>query len=123
MKGMGRVRFLASLPAIRQDLADGFPLKAIYRRHQARLGMSYAQFTRYAAAALRAELAAASPLHSAMRRRAGSSPAAPPASPTTARIQDAGHPPSPPGGFHHDPVTRPGEAEDLLGPGFLKRRP
>ena len=68
MRGMARVAFLAHLDAIRTELTQGFPLKAIYQKHQAKLGMSYTQFTRYCAQLPRAE-AALSPATASMGRR------------------------------------------------------
>jgi hypothetical protein len=47
MKGVGRVAFIAHLVEITAELDAGWPIKAVYENRKERLGMSYAQFTRY----------------------------------------------------------------------------
>jgi hypothetical protein len=47
MKGVGRVAFIADLVEITAELDAGWPIKAVYENRKERLGMSYAQFTRY----------------------------------------------------------------------------
>jgi hypothetical protein len=47
MKGVGRVAFVAHLAEITAELDAGWPIKAVYENRKERLGMSYAQFTRY----------------------------------------------------------------------------
>jgi hypothetical protein len=47
MKGVGRVAFIAHLAEITEELDAGWPIKAVYENLEERLGMSYAQFTRY----------------------------------------------------------------------------
>ena len=47
MKGVGRVAFIAHLAEITAELDAGWPIKAVYQNRKERLGMSYAQFTRY----------------------------------------------------------------------------
>src|SRR5215831_2027053 len=47
MKGVGRVAFIAHLAEITAELDAGWPIKAVYENRKERLGMSYAQFTRY----------------------------------------------------------------------------
>ena len=46
-RGMGRVHFLALLPAIREAIEQGWPMKSLFERHHNELQMSYPQFTRY----------------------------------------------------------------------------
>ena len=47
-KGLGRVRFLARLEAIREAVRQGYPVQMIYETQQREgLGISYSQFTRY----------------------------------------------------------------------------
>jgi hypothetical protein len=47
MKGIGRVAFIAHLAEITTELDAGWPIKAVYENRKERLGMSYAQFSRY----------------------------------------------------------------------------
>jgi hypothetical protein len=47
-QGLGRVRFLARLEAIRVAVGQGYPLRMIYEAQQRDgLGISYSQFARY----------------------------------------------------------------------------
>lgn len=46
-RGMGKVVFLARLDGIAQMAAQGYPLRAIYDRYAAELGIGYRQFLRY----------------------------------------------------------------------------
>ncbi len=48
-RGIGRVAFLAHLPAIQQGVDEGWPLTALYEKHQAELVITYSQFARYVA--------------------------------------------------------------------------
>src|SRR5260370_24134010 len=42
--GVGRIALFARLDAITADLADGWPMTAIYKRHMAGLDISYSGF-------------------------------------------------------------------------------
>src|SRR5580692_10752779 len=44
--GVGRVAFFARIDEIRTELAQGWPLTAIYARHKSALGISYGGFWR-----------------------------------------------------------------------------
>ena len=44
---MGRVRFFAQLPGVREKVTQGYALSVIYRQYQSVLGISYSQFRRY----------------------------------------------------------------------------
>ena len=44
---MGRVRFFAQLPLVREKVTQGYALSVIYRQYQSVLGISYSQFRRY----------------------------------------------------------------------------
>src|SRR5579859_6645516 len=44
--GVGRVAFFARIDAIRAELAQGWPLTAIYARHKDALGIGYSGFWR-----------------------------------------------------------------------------
>ncbi len=46
-RGAGRVPFLAHLQSIRSMVEAGWPLSAVYEKHQDVLEISYIQFTRY----------------------------------------------------------------------------
>ncbi len=48
-RGIGRVAFLAHLPAIQKGVEEGWPLTALYQKHQAELVITYSQFARYVA--------------------------------------------------------------------------
>ena len=126
MKGMARVAFLAHLDAIWAELAQGFPLKAVYQKHQAKLGMSYTQFTRYCARLPRAEATLAPA--TAVRPKQPPTPAiprlgpqpvaaSPPPAPQIRGPANAGHQSVQPARtFNHDPLEKPGDRERLLGP-------
>lgn len=48
MKGMGRYAFLTVVDEIRSEISAGMPIKAAYEKRAGELGISYAQFRRYA---------------------------------------------------------------------------
>jgi hypothetical protein len=48
MKGMGRYAFLTVVDEIRSEISAGMPIKAAYEKRAEALGISYAQFRRYA---------------------------------------------------------------------------
>lgn len=52
--GMGRVRFFAQLPLVREKVTQGYALSVIYRQCQVVLGISYSQFRRYVSQHVRA---------------------------------------------------------------------
>ena len=127
MKGMARVAFLAHLDVIRTELSQGFPLKAVYQKYQAKLGMSYTQFTRYCAQLPRAEAAlfpataitpGQAPSPRPRSQQAPKAQAGPPSPvPQTKGPAYAGHQPVQPARtFNHDPLEKPGDRERLLGP-------
>jgi hypothetical protein len=62
--GIGRVAFFARIDAIRAELAQGWPLTTIYKRHKDALGVGYRGFcrlvTRHAADARPVDVRAAS---------------------------------------------------------------
>jgi hypothetical protein len=110
MKGMGRVVFIAHLDAIRAELDAGWPIKAVFQKRADKLAISYAQFARYVDKIVRgnARGRAAPPEQSPNRGQPPADPLQPPRRKTDP--------------FHHSPVAREGEIDDLLGPNFLKRR-
>jgi len=95
--GEGRVAFAALAPEIAKALEEGLPMTKVYALFEARLGMSYRQFVRYA-----------NPSRPAKERQRDPSPR-PLQKPVRAEARD--RPPSPrqlPGasdarGFHFDP--------------------
>lgn len=115
-RGVGRATFLAHLADITAELDAGWPLKVVYENRGGRLGISYAQFTRYVDRLVRH---AASP-------PAKASPSPPPSPPMTRPIpgvsagpvasegsSHAGHRPF--RTFNHDPLERPDDRRRLLG--------
>lgn len=138
-RGDGRAAFVRHLPAIRREIASGEYLTVIYARRAAALGITYSAFRKLVSR--HAEDA------KPVRRRpygSGKAPFAPPPVPvpalptapprpaaTRSAVADGGsdarHEPSPATpagrpGFRHDPRTKEGEPERLLGPGFLGDR-
>jgi hypothetical protein len=131
MRGMGRARFLAEARAIRAELAAHWPIKAIWEKRAARVGLSYRQFWAYARA-LRREMAAAPassgpPASAGRRERARFFTASDTASDTEGGRADHAERQHSIGGpdFRHAPAVTDERADDILGPGFTgaaKRR-
>lgn len=46
-RGSGRVPFLANLETFKQEINQGWPIRAVYDRYAEKLDISYAQFSRY----------------------------------------------------------------------------
>jgi hypothetical protein len=107
MKGMGRVRFEAEEAEIWAELAAKWPIKASWEKRRRRLGISYRQFYTYARELRqKAEPQPRSPAHPVPSSKEGGP-------------QHAERQPQPTGGgADHNPVAD----QDILGPGFLKRR-
>jgi hypothetical protein len=124
MKGMGRVAFIAARDEIAAELAAGWPVKAIYQRRAAQLGIGYPQFTRYVAKLIR-------PPGKMLVSEPPSVPPAPSAAPNNHQRfsatnegskPDAGHEPAARPTFSHHGIVQEGEVERLLGPGYLPKR-
>jgi hypothetical protein len=128
--GAGRVAFFARLDAIQAELAEGWPLTAIYQRHGSALGIGYRGFCRlvrkHAAGrspARRDGLAVPVPVDAAMPGQAEAvRPAASanvplsadPSAPIARGVApNAGHQSA--RTFVHDPIERPGDYERLFG--------
>jgi len=121
--GVGRVAFLARIDTIRDELAQGWSLKAVHARHKDALGIGYKTFwrlvVRHAADARPAPGRAegAKPDRQSSAHEASSGARATAAKPTPPSVQGsdahAGH--QPPRTFNHDPVERPGDYERLFG--------
>jgi hypothetical protein len=47
VRGAGRVAFLALRATIASDLAEGWPMAEVFRRHQDKLGIQLGQFRAY----------------------------------------------------------------------------
>jgi hypothetical protein len=117
MKGVGRVAFIAHLAAITAELDAGWPIKAVYENRKDRLGMSYAQFTRYVDQIIRRGRRTQAPPH------ATSVPSQPPrvrplaeqlrTTTTSEGTNHAGHHPA--RTFSHDPLEGPDDRKRLLG--------
>lgn len=80
VRGMGRAAFIAVLPTVEAELKEGLPLKVVFERHQAKLGIGYKQFARYVQR-LRQEGGIKTPLTVAPR----SAPSEPSEAPASAR--------------------------------------
>jgi hypothetical protein len=124
--GVGRVAFFTRIDTIRAELAQGWPLTAIYARHKKALGIGYWGFyrlvVRHAADARPVPLQAVN--DEPKRKRHASARAASLDTPTTAT-----KPPPIPSvegsdahaahqrhrTFNHDPIERPGDYERLFG--------
>jgi hypothetical protein len=124
VKGLGRVAFIANLQEITAELEAGWPIKAVYDKRVARLGMSYAQFARYVDQIIRrnrraASVAGAGPSVPPPSSPPSSPPAgrAVPSAPATQIVPEgtthAGHHAA--RGFNHDPIERPDDRKRLLG--------
>jgi hypothetical protein len=111
MKGLGRVAFIAHLAEITAELDAGWPIKAVYENRKGRLGMSYAQFTRYVDQIVRHGRRVQVPPH----------PTSVPSQPPPVRplpnasegANHAGHHPA--RTFSHDPLEGPDDRKRLLG--------
>ncbi len=117
-RGLGRVAFIAILPAIKTELAEGYTAKLIFEKHADKLAgrISYPQFVRYVR-----PLRDASPLPT--KPTLGSPHELPdviaPAIPAAGAPLDARPEPTARPTFVHDGRTKEGEAERLFGPGYL----
>jgi hypothetical protein len=125
--GVGRIALFARLDAITADLADGWPMTAIYQRHMAGLGISYSGFRKL----VRRHVNHARP---------GRGEAAPPSSDTSPTAPNRSHrhapatalPATPQDGspahaadeqpratFRYSPIAKEGEIDRLFGSGFF----
>jgi hypothetical protein len=125
--GVGRIALFARLDAITADLADGWPMTAIYKRHMAGLDISYSGFRKL----VRRHANDARPgRREAAPRSSNTSPTAPNRSDALASAaalpptpQD-GPPPhaadeQPRGTFRYSPIAKEGEIDRLFGSGFF----
>lgn len=124
--GVGRVAFFARIDAIRAELAQGWPLTAIYARHKDALGISYSGFWRLVVRhAADARPTQSQTLKSGPKRPPqASAPAAithtgtaclPAPLPQQSEGPDAHAGRQPARTFNHDPIERPGDYERLFG--------
>jgi len=125
--GVGRVAFFARIDTIRAELAQGWPLTAVYARHREALGIGYWGFcrlvARHAADARPVPIQAVN--DEPKRKRHAAAGAASLDTHTTATKPlptlrsaegsdaHAGHQPH--RTFNHDPIERPGDYERLFG--------
>jgi hypothetical protein len=118
MKGVGRLAFIAHLADITAELDAGWPIKAVYENRKERLGMSYAQFTRYVDQIVRQGRRALVP----PRPTPAPSQPSPTARPLPERLptmtaskgaNHAGHHPA--RTFSHNPLEGPDDRKRLLG--------
>jgi hypothetical protein len=127
--GAGRIALFARLDAITSDLAAGWPMTAIYKRHMAGLGISYSGFCKL----VRRHAAQASPEHrepapplsdttSAAPNRSGAVVPTVPATPVTLQDRPPSHAPDEQprrGTFRYSPIAKEGEIDQLFGSGFF----
>jgi hypothetical protein len=100
--GMGRVRFFAQLPLVREKVTQGYALSVIYRQYQSVLGISYSQFRRYVSQHVRPAKPrdTANPIVSA--------------APIPQARDAAPQPPSAPRGFEYDPSRALKDRDKLI---------
>ncbi|MDA8253276.1 MAG: hypothetical protein M0Z28_29465 [Rhodospirillales bacterium] len=114
--GAGRVAFLAMLDIIRGELRQGYPLTAIFARHQAALGIRYPGFCklvrRYAEDAKVVNARAPARQLPPLPGPIATPP--PPLAPAPQGPHDAGHQPAR-RTFNHDPIEHPDDRRRLLG--------
>ena len=127
--GAGRIALLARLDAITSDLAAGWPITAIYKRHMAGLGISYSGFCklvrRHATEARPEHREPAVPLSDTSSAAPHRSEAVAPTVPATPVAPQDG-PPSHAadeqprrGTFRYSPIAKEGEIDRLFGSGFF----
>ena len=125
--GVGRIALFARLDAITAELAAGWPMTAIYKRHMAGLGISYSGFRklvrRHANDAKPGRREGAPPSSDTSPATPNRSDALAPATALPATPQDG--PPShaadeqPRATFRYSPIAKEGEIDRLFGSGFF----
>jgi hypothetical protein len=128
--GVGRIALFARLDAITSDLAAGWPMTAIYKRHMTGLGISYSAFrklVRRHANDVRPGHREPAPTSSEKIRAAlNRSDTLAPTTALPSTPQDG--PPSHAadeqhrGTFRYSPIAKEGEIDQLFGSGFFARR-
>jgi hypothetical protein len=126
--GAGRIALFARLDAITSDLAAGWPMTAIYKRHMAGLGISYSGFcklVRRHANEARPEHREPPPLSDTNSSVPNRSEAVAPTVPATL-VTPQDRPPSHAadeqsrrGTFRYSPIAKEGEIDRLFGSGFF----
>ena len=113
VRGLGRVAFIANLPAIKTELAEGWTAKSIYDRHADKLAgkISYPQFIRYVRALRNAPSNAKPPAPAASVPAAIAQPSPLPA---TGNPAHARHEPARPRTFEHDGNPRQDDEDRLI---------
>ena len=125
--GAGRIALFARLDAITSDLAAGWPMTAIYKRHMAGLGISYSGFcklVRRHANEARPEHREPPPLsdtNSSVPNRSEAVAPTLPATPVTPQDRPPSHAADeqPRGTFRYSPIPKEGEIDRLFGSGFF----
>ena len=117
-RGLGRVAFIAILPAIKTGLAEGYTAKLIFENHADKLAgkISYPQFVRYVRPLREASPLPTKPMPTVPREL---SDVIAPAIPATGAPPRARPEPTARPTFVHDGRTKEGEPEKLFGPGSL----
>jgi hypothetical protein len=110
--GAGRIALLARLDAITSDLAAGWPITAIYKRHMAGLGISYSGFCKL----VRRHANEARPERSeAVAPTVPATPVAPQDRPPSHAADEQPRR----GTFRYSPIAKEGEIDRLFGSGFF----
>ena len=126
--GAGRIALFARLDAITSDLAAGWPMTAIYKRHMAGLGISYSGFCKL----VRRHANEATPEHreppplsdtnSSVPNRSEAVAPTVPATLVTPQDRPPSHAAdeqSRRGTFRYSPIAKEGEIDRLFGSGFF----
>ena len=117
LRGHARVTFRAHIALVRTELDQGHTAKAIFDRHNTKLGsMSYRQFLRHIGREITGT-SSAPPTPQAASVPVPTPPAKP--IPATENPSHTRHEPAARPTFVHDGRTKEGEAEKLFGPGYL----
>ena len=117
LRGHARVTFRAHIALVRTELDQGYTAKAIFDRHNTKLGsMSYRQFLRHIGREITGT-SSAPPVPQAAPIPVPALPSKP--TPATGNPSHARHEPTARPTFVHDGRTKEGEPEKLFGPGFL----
>jgi hypothetical protein len=125
--GVGRIALFARLDAITADLAAGWPMTAIYKRHMAGLDISYSGFRKLVRrhandarpgrghqAPPSSDTSPVVPNRTDTLARATSLPATPQDRPPSHAADE-----QPRGTFRYSPIPKEGEIDRLFGSGFF----
>jgi hypothetical protein len=125
--GVGRIALFARLDAITSDLAAGWPMTAIYKRHMTGLGITYSAFRKlvrrhandFRPGHREPEPTSSDPSRTAPNRSDTLAPAT--ALPSTPQDGPPSHvaDEQPRSTFRYSPIAKEGEIDQLFGSGFF----